>query len=475
MSVSLLVDRMGDRPPFPPLPIESSARIKRRETVRTLSRVPAVTEQRRTYAYGSHGRPRPRPPLHEYGHDDRRGLAARLALDGTHLAGRGARGVSPGSGGRLGGARALRVQGTPSLCGRRDGGRCRRIGSDRVGSVPSPASNGCMDQPGQVDSGQHLVSPVHAEISAAPCRTASSWSWARCLHAAATSGPPSGPASASYTPVCSQSAWLPSASTTARAMSLTAAAVPMRARASAVRRVTAVSSASSSSPTRTAAASGTSAKEARSRPARTRRVHEGEDAPAKAASNPLVISGTTRRSHAAGSSPTFGTEAATSLPKGTEAAPDGAASAHARTMTPGWHLHGARPRPCPHLDPCPAPPRGSPPPMPAPRPMPGTSTRLAPAHARTSTGLALAHARTSTHARHPTEPAPDRAPSRETPPVLPPGTLRTPPPTPASNPHPATRTPPLPASAPAPASPLPGPPPPPSQPPPRQNLRRPPQ
>jgi len=151
---------------------------------------------------------------------------------------------------------------------------------------------------GQVGSGQHLLSSVHAEISAAPRRTASSWSPASFAQAAATSGTSSGPSSASCTPVCSQSAWLPSASTTARAMSLTAAAVPIRARACAVCRVTAVSSTSSSSPTSTSAASGTSAKEARSRPARARCVHEGDDASAKAASNPPIISGTTRPSHA---------------------------------------------------------------------------------------------------------------------------------------------------------------------------------
>ncbi|MCF0086483.1 hypothetical protein B0E37_01537 [Streptomyces sp. MH192] len=156
-----------------------------------------------------------------------------------------------------------------------------------------------MNQPNrQVDSGQRLVSSVHAEISAAARRTASSWSRARFAQAAATFGTPSGPTSASCTPVCSQSAWLSSASATARAMSLTAATVPTRASASAVCRVTAVSSTSSSSPTSASAASGTSVKEARSRPARTRCGHEGDDASAKAASNPLIISGTTRQSHA---------------------------------------------------------------------------------------------------------------------------------------------------------------------------------
>ncbi|SDE26899.1 hypothetical protein SAMN05216505_1246 [Streptomyces prasinopilosus] len=151
----------------------------------------------------------------------------------------------------------------------------------------------------QVDSDQHLVPSVHAEISAAPRRTASSGSRASCPQTAAMSGTPSGPTSASCTPVCSQSAWLSSASATARAMSLMVATAPTRARASAVCRVTAVSSMSSSSPANASAASGTSAKEASSRPARTRCDHEGDDAPpVKAAANPLIISGTTRQSHA---------------------------------------------------------------------------------------------------------------------------------------------------------------------------------
>lgn len=139
---------------------------------------------------------------------------------------------------------------------------------------------------------------VHAAIATAPRRTASSGSRASCPQAAARSGGPPGPMSASCTPVCSQSARLSSASATARAISRTAAAVPTRARDSAVRRVTAVSSASSSSSNSAPAASGTSVKAARSSPARQRRLQEGDDASSKAVSKRLVISGTTRQSHA---------------------------------------------------------------------------------------------------------------------------------------------------------------------------------
>lgn len=142
-----------------------------------------------------------------------------------------------------------------------------------------------------VDADQDLVPSAHAEISTAPRRTASSGSRASFPQAAATSGTLPVPARASCTPVCSQSAWLSSASATARATSLMAATVPTRVNVSAVCRVTAVSSTSSSSPTNASATSETSAEEARARPARTRCAHEGDDASAKAAFNPLVISG----------------------------------------------------------------------------------------------------------------------------------------------------------------------------------------
>lgn len=144
----------------------------------------------------------------------------------------------------------------------------------------------------------HVVSSVHATISAAPRRTAASGSRASCPQTAAMSCTPSCPMSASCTPVCIQSPWLSSAPATARAMSLTAGIVPTRARASAVCRVTAVSATSSSRPTNASAATGTSAKTARSRPARTRCDHEGDKASPKAVCNPLIASDTTRQSHA---------------------------------------------------------------------------------------------------------------------------------------------------------------------------------
>lgn len=152
-----------------------------------------------------------------------------------------------------------------------------RGGNRQLKRAMSPSTNpgsprGRLHEPArrQTDADQHHVSSAHAEISAAPRRTASSGSRASFPQAAATSSAPTGSTSASCTPVCSQSAWLSSASANARAMSLMAATVPTRARTSAVCRVTAVSSTSSSSPTSISAASGTSAKEARSRPARTR-------------------------------------------------------------------------------------------------------------------------------------------------------------------------------------------------------------
>ncbi len=179
-----------------------------------------------------------------------------------------------------------------------------------------------MNQPtGSSTHNQHLVPSAHAETSAAPRRTASSGSRASCPQTAATPSTPSGPTSASCTTVCSQSAWWSSASATARAMSLTAATVPTRASASAVCRVTALSSTSSNSRTNASAASGTSAKEARSRPARTRCDHEGDNASAKAASNPLIISDTTRQSHAPRRRSNPGPTLPTRLTKDIEAPP----------------------------------------------------------------------------------------------------------------------------------------------------------
>lgn len=62
-------------------------------------------------------------------------------------------------------------------------------------------------------------------------------------------------------------------------------------------------------------------KEARSRPARTRCVHAGDDASAKASSNPLVISGTTRQSHALQRRSKPGQKLLTPLTKNIEAPP----------------------------------------------------------------------------------------------------------------------------------------------------------
>ncbi|MFI9587088.1 hypothetical protein ACIHCQ_35940 [Streptomyces sp. NPDC052236] len=93
-----------------------------------------------------------------------------------------------------------------------------------------------------------------------------------------------------------------------------------------------MSATSSSRSTNTSAATGTSAKGARSRPARIRSDHEGDKASSKAACNPLIASDTTRHSHGPTENIEPGPKPPARLTKNIEAPPVG----------PGCRLSGGR-------------------------------------------------------------------------------------------------------------------------------------